>query len=174
MPGVADDQAAGRLEEGCDDRSGEDARARTVPRTARSSRRTNSLWSRRLTKRRISVRRSAAVDATVPPCPSYVGQQEARDAAGGAARRVVNVAAALGLLERLAVDPGVQAAEDRPSAVGELAASPHFHALHLLRWFVAREAMMPELEVELGARWTAPASGSTLAISGNRALSIEA
>src|ERR1700730_10228775 len=33
------------------------------------SRRTNSAWSRRLTKRRIKVRRSAAVAATEVPCP---------------------------------------------------------------------------------------------------------
>src|ERR1700677_1817377 len=64
-----------------------------------------------------------------------VGKQQAADAAGGATGRIVNVAARMGLAERLAINPGVQAAEFH-AARRELAAAPHFHALHVLGWLV--------------------------------------
>ena len=64
--------------------------------------------------------------------PGDIGKQQTGDTAGPATGCVVNIAAALRLTVRLAVDPGVEAAEFNPLR-GKLAASPHFHALHLLR-----------------------------------------
>jgi hypothetical protein len=62
----------------------------------------------------------------------HVGQQQAADAARGAAGRIVNVAARVCLAERLAINPSVQPAEF-DALRSELAAAPYFHALHLLR-----------------------------------------
>ena len=62
----------------------------------------------------------------------HIRQQQARDSAGGAARRVIHVPAALRVAKRFAVDPGVQPAHFH-AARGELASAPHFHAGHLLR-----------------------------------------
>ena len=61
-----------------------------------------------------------------------VGEQDAADAAGGAARNVVDVAAALRFAIGLAVNPHVEAAQF-DAVRGELAAAPNFHAGHVLR-----------------------------------------
>jgi hypothetical protein len=64
-----------------------------------------------------------------------VSQQQTGDAAGAATGGIVNVATALSLTVWFAVDPRVEAAEFNATR-GELAASPHFHALHLLGWLL--------------------------------------
>ena len=60
-----------------------------------------------------------------------VGEEHAADAAGGAARNVVDIPAARGLAVRLAVHPQIEAAQLH-SAGGKLAAAPNLHALHVL------------------------------------------
>ena len=60
-----------------------------------------------------------------------VGQQQAGDASGGATGSVVNVAAALRFSVRLAENRGIESTE-RHAARSELAATPDFHALHVL------------------------------------------
>ena len=61
-----------------------------------------------------------------------VGEQQTADAARGATGNVINVAATLGLAERLAVNPHVQPTEF-DAAGSKLAAAPDLHALHVLR-----------------------------------------
>src|SRR5689334_21184337 len=60
-----------------------------------------------------------------------IRQQEAADSPRGAARSVVDIAAGLSLTVGLAVDPRVEAAEFHAGR-RELAATPDFHALHVL------------------------------------------
>ncbi len=93
--------------------------------------RTNLVWSMKLTNRRMSPRRAAAIVGHGRPVAGHVGQQQPADPAGGAAGGVVDVAAAVGLLERPAVDPGVQAPHLHPPG-DRLGAAPDLHALHLL------------------------------------------
>ena len=62
----------------------------------------------------------------------YVGEKQPADAARGATGNVVDIAAALGLAERLAVDPDIETTQF-DAAGGKLAAAPDLHALHVLR-----------------------------------------
>ena len=62
----------------------------------------------------------------------YIRQQQAADAPGGAARRIVNVPAGFRLSVRFAIDPRVQPPEFDTGGC-ELASTPDFHALHALR-----------------------------------------
>jgi len=73
--------------------------------------------------------------------PGDVREQNPANPAGGAARRIVNIAAPLCLPERFAVDPGVQAAQLN-FAGRELASAPNFHARHLLRRLVAHRTII--------------------------------
>src|SRR5580698_5167892 len=61
----------------------------------------------------------------------YVGQQQTGDTTCATTGGVIDIAATLRLSVGFAVDPGVEAPEFH-APPGELAASPHFHALHLL------------------------------------------
>ena len=61
-----------------------------------------------------------------------VGEKDAADAAGGATRHVINVAATLSFTKGLAVNPHVETAQF-DAARGKLAAAPDFHALHVRR-----------------------------------------
>ncbi len=60
-----------------------------------------------------------------------IGEEQAADATGSATRDVVDIAAALGLAERLAIDPDIETGQFDATG-GELAASPDLHALHVL------------------------------------------
>jgi len=62
----------------------------------------------------------------------YVGEKQTADAARGATGNVVDIAATLGLAERLAVDPDIETTQF-DAAGGKLAAAPDLHALHVLR-----------------------------------------
>ena len=61
-----------------------------------------------------------------------IGEEQAADAAGSATGNVVDIAATLGLAERLAVDPDIETTQF-DTAGGKLAAAPDLHALHVLR-----------------------------------------
>src|SRR5579863_9212511 len=103
----------------------------------------------------MSVRKSAAVAATESPCPA-TRQQQAADAARGAARRIINIPAVLRVSVGLAVDPRVQPSEFN-AARGELASSPHFHALHVLCRLAAHPGIIPgvsECSPFAGQEWT--------------------
>ena len=60
-----------------------------------------------------------------------IGEEQAADAPGSAARDVVDIAAARGLPERLAIDPDIETGQF-DSTRCNLATSPHLHALHVL------------------------------------------
>src|SRR5260370_30946117 len=74
--------------------------------------------------------------------PRHIREQQAADAARGAARRIVNIAAVLRVPVRLAVDPGVQPTEFN-AARRELATAPDFHALHVLCRLLAHQGIIP-------------------------------
>ena len=74
-----------------------------------------------------------------------IGEEQPADAAGRATGNVVDVAATLGLAERLAVNPDVEAGEF-DSAGGDLAAAPDFHALHVL---YRRSAHLPLVAIKM-------------------------
>jgi len=61
-----------------------------------------------------------------------IGEEQAADAAGSATGNVVDIAATLGLAERLAVDPDIETTQFDATG-GKLAAAPDLHALHVLR-----------------------------------------
>ena len=83
--------------------------------------------------------------ATERSVPGDVGQQQAADPACRATRGVVNVATALRLSMRFAVDPGVQPTED--NAPGrKLASAPYFHAFHMLRGRIAHGSIIRAFE----------------------------
>src|SRR5438445_6472404 len=71
-----------------------------------------------------------------------VRQQETADSAGGAAGRVVNIAARLRLPIGLARNPHLEPSECN-AAGGHLASTPDFHALHLLCRLFAHRAIVP-------------------------------
>jgi hypothetical protein len=60
-----------------------------------------------------------------------IGEEQATEATGSATRDVVDIAAALSLAERLAIDPDIETSQF-DSTGSELAASPDLHALHVL------------------------------------------
>ena len=62
----------------------------------------------------------------------YVGEKQTADAARGATGNVIDISAALGLPERLAVDPDIETTQF-DAAGGKLAAAPDLHALHVPR-----------------------------------------
>ena len=73
--------------------------------------------------------------------PRYIGQQQAVDAARGTARSIINIPAALRLSIGFAVDPRVQPSHfNAPGR--ELAASPDFHALHVLCRLAAHDGII--------------------------------
>ncbi len=135
VAGIGEDQAAGGREKRADDRGGERARARQRGKLLIQLAHEFGLVEAidEAAHQRAQVGGRGGDGGAVA---GNVGEQEARDAAGGATRGVVDVAAALRLLVRLAVDPGVEAAK-LDGARGELAAAPHFHALHVLRRWLA-------------------------------------
>jgi hypothetical protein len=61
-----------------------------------------------------------------------IGEQQAADTPGSAARDIVNIAAALDLAERFAIDPDIETCQF-DSTRCNLATSPDLHALHVLR-----------------------------------------
>jgi hypothetical protein len=60
-----------------------------------------------------------------------IGDEQARDASGGAGRDVIDITPAVGAAERFAVDPRVEPSHDH-AAVRQLVSAPHFHALHVM------------------------------------------
>lgn len=59
-----------------------------------------------------------------------VGEEQSADSTGGTAGHIVDIAAALSLTERFAVDPDIEPSQF-DTAGSKLAATPYFHALHL-------------------------------------------
>ena len=76
-----------------------------------------------------------------------IGEEQAADAAGSATGNVVDIAAALSLAERLAIDPDIETSQF-DSTGSELAASPDLHALHALCRGIRHAVIIPA-ETEL-------------------------
>jgi hypothetical protein len=72
-----------------------------------------------------------------------IGEEQAANATGGTTRDVVDIAAALGPAKRLAIDPDIETSQFDPTG-RELAASPDFHALHVLRGGIHRSIITGE------------------------------
>ncbi len=134
MAGVADREAAARLKERGHDGSREGARARQHGELLIEQANEFSLIEpiHKTPHERAKIGGRGGDRLAVA---RNVGQQQTADAAGGAAGGIVNIAAGMCLAVWLAINPSVEAAEFH-AARRELASTPDFHALHVLRRLV--------------------------------------